>query len=113
VTREIADKGIHDGIGASMKWLDRYAPDSLSGNFLVVRNDGSLAGVRTHEARTLGMTPTAIDAARQGARNLGEQPGWVVSSEPTARDQPWRGLRAREAFEIDPQLRLRTWLIDE
>lgn len=113
VTREIADKGVHDGIGESVKWMDRFAPDSVSGNFLVVRADGTLAGVRTHQANTLGITPTGIDAARQGARNLGEQPGWVVSSEATSGDQPWRGLRAREAFEIDPQLRLRTWLLDE
>lgn len=113
VTREIADKGVHDGIGESVKWMDRFAPDSTSGNFLVVRNDGTLAGVRTHEARTLGMTPTGIEAAREGARNLGELPGWVVSSEATARDQPWRSLQVREAFEIDPQLRLRTWRLDE
>lgn len=113
VTREVGDKGVKDGLRQAVRWMDANANDSISGNLLLVKADGTLAGVRTHEINPLGIAPTGIAGARLGARLAGDAPGWVVSSEAVSKDQPWRGLAVREAFEIDPQLNLRTWRIDE
>jgi hypothetical protein len=107
--REIHDKGYDEGIRSTVHWLDKYAPDSTSGNFLVVGADGTLAGVRTHELRTLGISPTGIEAARLGAADLGREPGFYVTKKPASATHPWTALKPREAFVIDPDLKLHTF----
>lgn len=110
--RDVGELGTERGLNNAVHWMDRHAPDSISGNFIMLRDDGTLLGVRTHDINTLGISPTGIEAARRGAADLGDAPGWYVSSEAAAPTHPWNGLRTREAFEIDPDLNLHTWMVD-